>query len=1062
MELKQSYLRTDVTSLLLFKDHLLSGMGGILTLFNTCSLEHIAEITVFEDSRIHGICEGSDSYFVIFGGKRISIVSCNLDATKKLSIESCWNLEDWIQSVQWLEDTNVAVATSHNRVTLWNWKKKESSVISVCQEKCIVYCATFVGDSWDHLVLLVGTVFREVVIWSPAESSKTNFDCTVLQRLQGHKGVIFSIHFNSVKGQIHSTSDDRSIRGWQMKPSVSKDWKLATFELLYVLYGHTARVWKSIRLKYFTLSVGEDSQVCVWSSEGKLIKQWSMHQGGNIWSLACCEEKNLMVTGGSDGAINILSLEENINCHDMLFNIPVYEWCSGILKEKCIPRRVAILSNGNLVSILESGHLLFCPSEKSKLILHKEQACSETKHFTCSDNSFNTVHRVGMLPWILSYYSPQLASYCLLEVSGTGELVALASLDGQILIFKETNDFKVTPLVKIIDISACTGKIFSLQWLSSLSILTCEASGKLTLWSVERKQDSSYYLMKVKTFLLPNCKERWVTAALHFDKFLVCGDRLGSIHLYFLGSEENEIIEPCQTLSKVHGRFGVSSFMSHRNIIYSTGRDGTLQQYEISEKNCVLKLICATKMLFDWVASSCTYANDILVLGFSEKKFVVWSQQQQRLLFEVPCGGGHRSWDYLVKENALTFVHIKHKSLYIAFCDLTVLLKPLLQTGFHAKEVNCLLSLHGTTEFPLFLSGGEDTAIRVTMVNSRKQYYTLVVLHSHISSVKALTYSTDEDNVIVFSAGGRAQIKAWKLTHEEKADDSLGSPSIRCRELSSHMLMDVNHKQSKPWKVQSINVDPETRYMSLCVIPHKKFFVAVGCSDGYLRLFQFHIDSPKFQLVDCFGFHHRCILNVILIAPLKLATMATDGIVAFWDLENILNNHLLLTSSEADSPSDLPSRSYDCVPFASFQVHQSGINCCALKVLECNHILVASGGDDTAFVLSVYKLQDNPSSACLVQQWRMESAHVAQITGVAFADKYVISTSVDQYVFMWKWICNIEDQLLLVNKVAEYYTIISDIHGLSVRHSNNNFFLTVYGKGMEIIEAKSASNNDSL
>ena len=52
------------------------------------------------------------------------------------------------------------------------------------------YCACFIGDSWDGLVLASGTVFGQVVMWRPASSDVTDDArrCRpVLHRLCGHE-----------------------------------------------------------------------------------------------------------------------------------------------------------------------------------------------------------------------------------------------------------------------------------------------------------------------------------------------------------------------------------------------------------------------------------------------------------------------------------------------------------------------------------------------------------------------------------------------------------------------------------------------------------------------------------------------------------------------------------------------------------------------------------------------------------------------------------------------------------------------------------------------------------
>ncbi|KAK7869751.1 hypothetical protein R5R35_008286 [Gryllus longicercus] len=1048
LELHQHLLRTAVTCLGIIDNHVISGMGGFIRIFNILSSRLVAQMCVFNDCKLHGISKGSVNYFVVFGGRKIAIIYYSLESLK---IETLWHVDDWILCACWLEDENIAIGTAHNTVILWNWRAQEKVKSIICEERCILYSSTFVGSSWDQLVVFAGTVFQEVIIWSPSDNETSGLDCPVLHRLQGHKGVIFSSHYNPATGRIHTTSDDRSVKGWQVRPAHPRKWQLAEINLVNTMYGHTARVWKSVGLGKCTISIGEDSQMCVWNLKGELLNRWSLHQGGSIWSIACSEEKRLLVTGGSDGSISVLSLDHCLKDVNPVLPIPINANLIEQTSQQNYPRRVVILRNGHMIIVLQSGHIIQCSEIQGNISLNSNKGALENVALCLGgDHSYSSDTSM----WTVLYFSPKFANYCLLEISACKLRFAVASLDGHILIFEESTSSKISRKIeKIVDFSAAEGKIFSLQWLSPNSILTCEVLGKLCLWSLQALEDGSYSLKKIKTFILPYSKERWVTSALLIDNYyLICGDRVGSIHLYSVQGEINDNEKPNQTLSKVHGRFGVSFLMVHQNYIFSCGRDGTLRQYQYVDLPKTLKQLCVTRMPFDWVSSCCVNENDILVLGFCEKNFVVWTQEQQRLLCEVPCGGGHRSWDYIVEGNCLNFVYIKQKCLFVASCDLK--LSSVLQTGFHPKEVNCLQILHKNVKFPVLISGGEDTTIRVALACSRNYLHTLFVLHSHLSSIRAITcYELHENKLLMFSAGGRAQIKAWELTLESECGTSEILPKILCQELSSHMLMNSDNKQHKSWKHSQPTVDPETRYMSLCPILYNgNIYVAAGCSDGYFRVLLYCSVQQCFQLVGSFKFHQRCILNVACVSALNAITMATDGIAAFWDLSVLVERH---SPGNFKVDTEISSEDCDLKPLSDFKLHQSGINSFDLFSLEIDHILLATGGDDTALVITAFRMNNKRKGIVHILQWRMESAHVAQITGLAFVDQYLISTSVDQKVFVWKWFCSVNRRLLLVTKVAAYCTTIADIHGLKVWPTGNSFSVCVYGKGIEIIHENS-------
>jgi WD40 repeat protein len=66
----------------------------------------------------------------------------------------------------------------------------------------------------------------------------------------------------------------------------------------------------------------------------------------------------------------------------------------------------------------------------------------------------------------------------------------------------------------------------------------------------------------------------------------------------------------------------------------------------------------------------------------------------------------------------------------------------------------------------LLLSASEDTTVRLAVVSHSIVVQNLTVLQSHISSVRTLAVCQLHDSILVFSGGGRAQLKVWKLVVE--------------------------------------------------------------------------------------------------------------------------------------------------------------------------------------------------------------------------------------------------------------------------------------------------------
>lgn len=85
-----------------------------------------------------------------------------------------------------------------------------------------------------------------------------------------------------------------------------------------------------------------------------------------------------------------------------------------------------------------------------------------------------------------------------------------------------------------------------------------------------------------------------------------------------------------------------------------------------------------------------------------------------------------------------------------------------------------------------------------------------------------------------------------------------------------------------------------------------------------------------------------------------IITMSTDGKVTFWDAET---NVILY----------------------QFSIHQSGINSCDYVILENGYLVLATGGDDTAVILSTFELSNDR-----IERYSYKSGylHEAQVSGM--------------------------------------------------------------------------------
>ncbi|PRD20824.1 UNVERIFIED_CONTAM: Wdr6 [Trichonephila clavipes] len=244
-----------------------------ILLFNWKEKSLLQKEIVFQSNSIHGIrIDVSQNKVLFFGGKSIRIYTINLHSDKWLiTITEEFNLEDWIHDVQWIAqkpnvENSFAAISAHNCFTIWNLKDEKTDVFQ-SSENCILYSGSIICKVSNALVVAVGTVFKEIILWSPNSLSESNGRKLPLQNLTGHQGVIFSITYNTSLKLLSSTSDDRSVRLWKVcSDSVLNDeslefWQKANIENIHVLFAHESRVWMSAILENCILSIGENGSI---------------------------------------------------------------------------------------------------------------------------------------------------------------------------------------------------------------------------------------------------------------------------------------------------------------------------------------------------------------------------------------------------------------------------------------------------------------------------------------------------------------------------------------------------------------------------------------------------------------------------------------------------------------------------------------------------------------------------------------------------------------------------------------------------------------------------------
>lgn len=146
----------------------------------------LLKIKVFDGQKIYGLeLSTCLKKLLVYGANNLKVFKCDLSLP--LLTEICYTeAKDWILAAKWIDRNKFIVTVSmHNNVTLWCSDLQLVKVIE-CKQKCILYCACLVYDTWTNLTVLCGTVFSEVLIWFPAKCCDKQIS-SVEHRLIGHK-----------------------------------------------------------------------------------------------------------------------------------------------------------------------------------------------------------------------------------------------------------------------------------------------------------------------------------------------------------------------------------------------------------------------------------------------------------------------------------------------------------------------------------------------------------------------------------------------------------------------------------------------------------------------------------------------------------------------------------------------------------------------------------------------------------------------------------------------------------------------------------------------------------
>ncbi|KAI6209443.1 hypothetical protein M3Y96_00222000 [Aphelenchoides besseyi] len=264
---------------------ILCGNGNVIEVRDPQTNEFQIEqtINIFDVTIIHGIVSVPKGGYVCYGDRELGILTNDLQVRSKLKMDS------WISAVSALNNDEVFVLTAHNVLHFIDNSTATINRILQLENVGVLLSGILKGETFEKLLVVVGTVFGVIKLFRPFESSAAFATC------DGHMGMTFGLAEEN--DMIYSISDDRSLRVWDVK----------TQEQAAVDFGHNGRPLAIIVTdEYEVLTAGGDQVVCVWQFDTQIsrlqLKQKILFNGGPIRSLHLSQNGNLFV-GSDTGAL---------------------------------------------------------------------------------------------------------------------------------------------------------------------------------------------------------------------------------------------------------------------------------------------------------------------------------------------------------------------------------------------------------------------------------------------------------------------------------------------------------------------------------------------------------------------------------------------------------------------------------------------------------------------------------------------------------------------------------------------------------------------------------------
>lgn len=836
-------------------------------------------------------------------------------------VEHELQLNDWITSAAFSKSGSVYVQTAHNVVVEVDLSFQTVSDVYECTENSILYSGAMLCLN-DRVLVAAGTVLGGVNVWE-LESQK------VLHQMVGHEGSIFGVCFSPDGKYLASCSDDRSIRIWDMKSS----------EELAAGWGHYARIWQLICRApnevedglLQVVSVSEDCTVRTWKFDGRELLCTEIlegHQGRNAWCGALNIEDKVVATGGGDGKIRLwdLDLKRRIDTTRQTWLV---EDLPGFTKGETFKDYVKL------------DRILVAATSKGRLTYYDEH----TKQW----------QQVADIT---------LDSYSVVRKFEKSMIVAVVDRNGQ-LIFANFGDGNLTMEIHQLDIK---GKISD--------VLTFSANDEFFVLCQTKNPSDPYILVSTngrKLELTPPAN--FNITSTYYDtqsSRLYVGSRRGALAVYNFLTDTNYV----ECWRNVMSEDAITSIAQrYSGVFLLTSRAGYFSTVQVDS----LQILGVTKLLKGSIEGSfITGSGEVVLYGFRNDLFFIWSETQESELLVEKCGGPHRTWqlEYSVETNdhkIFTFIYTRVSQVHCIEASINRKFDQyLLQKGFHGREIRTVaIRPESNQSHSVVATGSEDTTVRFSLVDSEGRVRSSTSQRKHVSGIQAGHWTCDGEHFI--SSAGREELIVWKVF---SAETEVWARPVLELPVSSDL--------------------PDLRIMDFDTFPlgGSKYLLATVYSDSTIKIWSMDVEAEQFQLVAGTRYRECCLLNcdfIIENGSAYIVISSTDGHLVVWNIEGADG---FVNSETSSSPATLQKW------IMREPIHQSSVKASYIFKTDGRYLHV-SAGDDNALCLA--ELELIPGSETFRVLDTVRDAHSCTITDLSPipSTSQFITVSSDQNVRRW-------------------------------------------------------------